>query len=447
LQKVKYPLNKKIYGRFRGSRYRNVYGKYVELKKSQWNSPKKIKELSWKRTKNILQYAYNNVPYYNDLFKEAKITPDDIKTQTDLVKIPITTKQDIKKNYPHKIISQKVSKQDWVPHSTSGSTGEPFEFAVDQDLIIGRGARDLIAYNWAQKNERDKIIIITGYRERKKFTKLFNRYIRQKINISAFDIHSTKHLDRYIKEIIKFSPKVLSGYTSSLTILAHHLKDHNTDFNEWLKSVIPTGETLSSSHRKLISSRLGPVFDRYGCREFGSIAGECDAHEGYHIHSESFFIEIVKNNEQLGYNESGNIVLTNLENLALPFIRYDMGDISKLKEDPCSCRRGLPLLSDVEGRIVSLIQTPSGKLFSVHFLTLLFEDYGNYFVQFQAVQKRKNSLDILIVPTSEINSKIVDSIQNQLTDYAGEDFSVQIKLVDSIPLGRTGKRELIRSEL
>ncbi|MFW9777497.1 MAG: phenylacetate--CoA ligase family protein [Candidatus Heimdallarchaeota archaeon] len=436
-----------IYGIIRGKRYRKVLDRYSELNRNQWLPSDKIAELSWQKTKKTILYSYKNVEYYHSLFKGAGLHPSDIKDPIDMLKIPITTKQDIKRNYPHKIISRKVGKTDWHPHSTSGSTGEPFEFAVDHNLNIGRSARDLLAYEWALKHKRDKIVFITGAREKNSITRLINRYLRRRLIISAFEIHSTKDLEDYIEKIERFHPNSIMGYVSSLTVMAQYLANHDRSLGGSIRSVIPAGETVSESYKRLLEERIGPVFRRYGCREFGSIAGECDHHQGHHVHAESFFIEIIKNGENADYREKGEIILTNTENLALPFVRYSMGDISTLIENRCSCGRGLPLLGDIEGRIVSLVKTPKGKLISVHYLTLLFEDYGKYFTQFQAIQKTPNYMELLIVPTRNVDQKVVDFIHTQLQDYVGDDFEIEIRQVDSIPLGPTGKRELVRSEL
>ena len=133
------------------------------------------------------------------------------------------------------------------------------------------------------------------------------------------------------------------------------------------------------------------VFNRYGCREFGNIATECEMHNGLHINSDRFIIEIVDEKGNKCENGTlGEILVTDLDNFVFPFIRYKIGDLAIMSETACTCRRNLPLLEKVEGRVFEMIQGPNGNVVAGTFWTLL-RNKVEGFSKFQIIQ---NKIDI-----------------------------------------------------
>ena len=213
-----------------------------------------------------------------------------------------------------------------------------------------------------------------------------------------------------------------------------------------LNGIITSGETLTETHRKLIESAFNcKVFNRYGSREFGCVAHECEAHEGLHVMAESFFLEFIKYNKWVNEGELGKIIITNFDNYTMPFIRYDIGDMGIPINKMCSCGRGLPLIKSIEGRITEFIPTPSGKLVPYLYFNYFFEQYGKYIKQFQVIQENIDLIKINIIPDSKFNLKIEEKIKQDLQNYL--EVKLEIKKVNEILLTKAGKQISIISKL
>lgn len=139
------------------------------------------------------------------------------------------------------------------------------------------------------------------------------------------------------------------------------------------------------------------------------------------------------------------IILTNLENYAMPFIRYDIGDMGRPSDKICTCGRGLPLIAEPYGRIIDLVMSPSGRMISVHYMTLLFGSYNEYVKGFQANQTKEDKLEVMIVPGERYNDEIGEVLRQKVQEHTGDDMEVTFIPVDEIPPSETGKRALLRS--
>ncbi len=128
------------------------------------------------------------------------------------------------------------------------------------------------------------------------------------------------------------------------------------------KALLTSSQTLTERARKSIESAFGsPVFDSYTSRELGGIAYECDAHRGYHVVAEGYIVEILVDGRPAKAGETGDLVITDLNNYAMPFIRYQIGDLATASDDaPCVCGRGAPRIAAVHGRMPSIIHAPRG---------------------------------------------------------------------------------------
>jgi phenylacetate-CoA ligase len=212
------------------------------------------------------------------------------------------------------------------------------------------------------------------------------------------------------------------------------------------RAVISSGETLNGTDRQLMEQVFEcPIFNRYGCREFGAIAHECEAHEGLHLNMESFIVEIVDDNGMPTSGE-GQIVITNLDNVAMPFIRYSMGDIGRLLEhsNGCQCGRQLVQLDNPSGRVIDYLETKSGKMISVHFFTLLFGENGTLFRDFQICQLASDKLTIQVVPNQSGAETAYPSLEHRIKEYLGDEVTVSFEAVDKIPLEPNGKRMILK---
>ena len=168
----------------------------------------------------------------------------------------------------------------------------------------------------------------------------------------------------FCSRIKQHNPKMIYSYPSSLIALATFIRKWNIP-NINIKTIISSGEVLTSKTRMLIEETFGgEVFNLYGTTEFPSIAEECKEHKGLHIFADSYIVEFVNN---------GEIVITDLDNYTMPFIRYNAGDRGFLKNGHCNCGRSLPLMEITQGRVSDLIITPDGKFLRKSFFASVIE--------------------------------------------------------------------------
>ncbi|MFH0859838.1 MAG: hypothetical protein V1921_01420 [Candidatus Altiarchaeota archaeon] len=423
----------------------NFWAEYMKLERSQHMSREKLEELQWKKLKSLIDYSYRNVEYYRRLFDDGRIKPSDIRKRGDMSKIPISTKESLSKSVD-RATSRMCSKKDLISNSTSGSTGTPFKFFMDRQLLDMERANLYRGYEWAGLLFGDPLIKIWGPHNITFKTKLFDAIMRREL-LSAFNMDDTT-MREYAERIRRKRPALLECYVSAAYGLSKFMLDNSIKPPE-VGAIITSGETLPESQRKTIEEAFNAkVYNRYGSREFGMIAQECEKQDGLHVNMESFYIETVsfESGEPVREGERGRMIVTSLENHGMPFIRYDIGDVGILSTVECGCGRGLEAFSEVSGRMIDLIKTPRGKIVSVHFMTLLFEDYADYIRNFQVVEKGSGMLQVLLEPMEKMDERVTGKLRQAMEDYLGEGMTVEFKNVDRIPLTKSGKRAILRRE-
>ncbi|MEM2960527.1 MAG: hypothetical protein QXU67_02865 [Candidatus Bathyarchaeia archaeon] len=320
----------------RGSIIRNT--KY--LLKTQSMPTKDIEILQFEKLRKIVSYAYAKVPYYKMKFDEAGFSPEKFRNIEDIEKIPILTKEDIQKN-TERFISVDFRKDDLLKNSTGGSTGYPLIFYHSRQYQNWATADIHRHFTWCGHQVGERFALLWGsdydYNRVNKLRRDIENYIKNWLWINTFNIREAEFAEHIVR-LKQFRPVFLIGYASSLHMLARILKK-NSEKIESIDAVESSAELLYPRQRKDIESILNcRVFDRYGCREVGNIAHECKEHKGLHISSENNFVEFLdKYGQSVGYGKEGRVVVTNLNNFAFPFIRYDVGDIGSPLGKECSC--------------------------------------------------------------------------------------------------------------
>lgn len=210
-------------------------------------------------------------------------------------------------------------------------------------------------------------------------------------------------------------------------------------------------ETLTPNRRRLIEEYFdAPIINRYGLREFGSWSAQScpESTDRFHINTELVVCEILRpDGTPCATGETGRVVLTDLHNLARPFIRYDTGDLAMAVSETCSCGRGFPLLDPIEGRSLDCLRTPSGAEISPAILGHFLFVYHNHLEavrHYQLVQETPNRVKLLIVPGEEWDEQRHVRLRSDLVRLMGEGMEVDVQTVLEIPPEKSGKRPIIR---
>lgn len=426
---------------------RKVLKELKEAEELQWLSREKIIERQWKRIQELIGGAYKWVPYYKTKFDKYGIHPRQIQAPEDLKKIPILTKEDINK-HREKMVDPRYRARIYK-NMTGGSTGIPISFYQVEEHWIKNTAATIKNYKWCGLSEGDRMTWIWGHPlEASQTTSIGQKmkyFITNKQVIPVLSLDESIITDA-IRKIRQFQPKLILGYNTYLTCLAEQVMGMGINDIRPV-AITSTANTLLESQRKTIEKAFNcEVFDRYGSRELGCIACECQFHDGYHVNMENVFVEF---EDLAGINgeEISRLICTSIGNYGMPFIRYEIGDLGVSSFEPCPCGRGLPLIKKLKGRTHDILRTPSGKIITGDLFDLIFEHYVHIVRQFQVRQKRVDQMEVFLVLRDNVTEKQLEPIRSLIKKLIGQDAEVIFKIIDRIDLTRSGKLHLTISEL
>lgn len=421
------------------------YNDYLNyLNKSQWMSKFKFNNLQLKLLKNCVREAYYNVPFYNKTFKEANVKPDDIKKLSDLSKLPILTKEEVRYN-SHKLCSKKYKNSQVEIHHTSGTTGKALELIWGNDALmreysfVSRHRNSVNVYN------RDVHATFNG-RLIKKYSDVKPPFWRHNFfeNQYLFSMHhlSEINMNLYIKQLKKIKPIYIEGYPSLIYSISEFINNNNfKPIN--VKAIFTSSETLLDYQRKSIEKAFNTkVLNWYGNTELAGSASECEF-GSMHINGEYGIFEVLKDGDSV-INEKGELILTNFINPAMPFIRYNIGDIASVSNEYCKCGRVLPILNEVEGRMDDIIITPEGVFLGR--LDHIFKSLENI-KESQIIQEKLDKIIVKIVPRKNYSKKDEISLMYELQTRMGPSFYFEIKCVEKIEKDKSGKFRSVISKI
>jgi len=379
------------------------------------------------RLRTLLRHAKKSVPFW----REQKV--ENLKLEN----FPVTGKQEIKKDFK-KFISTNITPSDYLEDITSGTSGIPFSFFGDRRFLLRRSVMHKRGNSWASFAEADKTF------------RVLRREIPGLEGLGIFYKFSDR--DTLIKDknnlykILSSSDFVLYSFSSFVTSFAELVEKDNIVIP--LKAVVSTGEQLSPFYKELCEKMFKcKVFDSYSMREFGRIAQECGEHNGMHINSEMFFIEIVgTNGEELEDGREGRIVITSFDNYVMPFIRYDTGDIGRIIREKCQCGRVLPRIF-LSGRAGDNIQLGNGRKIHPSQLYKIFNRRFREIKQFQILQKTINDIVINIIPTERFRSEEKEKIRDEIVIELRQNIRIVVNTVDKLNLTSGGKIPVFISEI
>lgn len=412
------------------------------LKRNQWLSTKELEEIQNRKLKRLINHAYENVPYYHKLFDSVNVKVEDIKTVEDLYRIPITNKLTLQSLPITEITAKNVSLSKCVRKRTSGSQGIPltiYYHKKDKNFLDMVWARARLENGQRLIDKRVSIRNPHYFPTKKRWYEHFS--IWRRVNISCFD-----DVENQLKILEKVNPEVITSYPSSLKLLAMALEEQkNRKINSRL--IFTSTELLNADARRFIQSKFeAPIFDFYGANELGLIAWECNKRSGYHINIDSVVVEFIWNGKKIKSGERGKLICTALHSYAMPFIRYEIGDVGIKSDEKCACERGLPLMRIIEGRIDDFIVLPDEKMVSPYSLIYIMRNIPGI-SRYQIIQEEKDKILVLIIKGKEFTQNTITSIRRNLEKALGKDVKIDIKIVNNITRDKSGKFRVVKSKV
>ena len=439
------------YDRVRGTRTMQCLR---ELEQSQWWPAERIHELQSQRLQHLIEYAYERVPHYHRVMEERSLVPSDIRTAADLVALPVLTRRFVQE-HREDFVAEGFPRGRLRVTRTSGSTGVPLQFYSTREDQLNRGlARAARARGWAGLALGDRSAVVSRPRvyskRRERLLASLSQHFQRTVFIDVENL-SDEVLLHVVDRLAAAAVRGLRGYPGAIALLAACIRDAGITA-PLVHCVITGGEQLADHERRLIRDVFGTEpYSQYSSYEVFEIAGECGAHEGMHIAAEDVIVEVVDEaGTPVPPGVEGRILVTNLHNYGMPFIRYDLGDSGMLVDGACSCGRTLPRLGALIGRWNDYFVTRSGRrIFSG---ALFFNRLAGLGMrQYQVIQETLDTVVMKLVPPkgataadlAVLRARVIQMYQSRF----GDEFTFHVEFVERIEPTEAGKHKFMLSRV
>lgn len=432
-------------------KHTNIIKTLSFLRESQFWDEEKLEDYRLMKLKNLISFAHKNVPYYEKLFNSKKVQAADIKRIEDLNKIPLLTKEIVRReNY--NLIARGYSMRHIKRGKTGGTTGAPILVLKDIQNRSFTWASYYRWYEWMGINYYDSEATFWGSRTvlnlslNRKIIETIKDFLQNNIKINSFRMNELQMSEIY-KRVKDFNPVILKGYLSALLIFANFIDTYSLEKIS-PRAVSSTSEMLLPNNRRYLEEVFNaPVYDQYGCGEISAISYECSKHNGLHLNQEHIICEILgKQNEPL-INKTGRVIGTDLDNYVMPFIRYETGDLATMSSVKCTCGINQPLMDSIDGRTIDTLVLKDGS--SVHgvFITdILFEMgiFADKINRFQLYQNESGSVLFKYESTGEIGLSVIKELEKNLSKFFN---NVEIRKEKELSIDASGKFRYIINEI
>ena len=418
---------------------KHVWRYYQEYIASQWYSPEEMQRMQLAKLKRLLMHCQMHVPFYREIIVKERIRVADIDSLRVLDLFPVIDKTVIKGRY-NDFVSASLAGLGSLRYSqTGGTTGEPLRFPKDAGMRSSAQAAMMRFLDWMGVGiEEPKLLLwgapIVDHGIGKRIRHAALRFLTNTVQINPFGItqSSVGSLTHLFK---RYRPALVHGYCLAIYELARWFETEGLTFE--VKAVSTTVEPLFDEYRDVLRRVFHcEAFDQYGCGEAEAIAMECASHNGLHVTEERVLLEL---------DDQHRVVVTDLDNLAFPFIRYRNGDQAIASERKCPCGRQAMLLKRILGRIGDTICGPSGRRVHPEFFTHLINETGiSYRTRLRRYQVIQENPDRLVWKLAAEPLRDTDRywLIEEVRRYLG-DVEVEIIQVDDIPANKSGKFQYV----
>ena len=403
---------------------RNARHYLAALRRTQWLPRAALEDLQVQRLRRIAAHAAHHVGYWRERLQECGVTADEIRTLDDLRRIPVLTKDVLREEIYFDLLSTAAEKRKIAKLTTSGNGGEPLALFVDRLQRDMRWANAMRHREWTGWSHGDAWLRLWhGPGGARAFAERLDAALggRELVAADALDPAFVRGLEDRTR---RDRPALLEADAEVLRVIVA-LRDPASSA-PWVGAVVSTGQTLEPDLRALVEGSLGRrVFDRYGAREFGPVAQECEA-GGLHVNAESFIVEIDRDGRPAADGEAGELLITDLTNRCVPLLRYRVGDMAVASRRTCECGRGLPLLERVQGRRESVARGAGDRRVPASVFADLFAEYEFAVRRWRVTQPEPDRVVVRIERRSRYTPAAEAAIRRALEAVLGEGIAVDL---------------------
>ncbi len=433
---------------------------YYWDKETECMSADRLREIQSERLKETVRRAYDKVAFYRAKMDEAGVTPDDINSIDDIVKLPFTYKEDFRENYPFAMFAVPLEEVVRI-HASSGTTGKPTVVGYtrgDIDTWSECMARTLGAGGTTRGD-----IVQNAYGYGLFTGGLGAHYGAEKIGASVVPI-SGGNTKRQLQLMEDFGSTVICSTPSYAIFLGEAAAEAGIDTKKLpLRVGFFGAEPWTDSMRREIEEKLSiDALDIYGLSEVTGpgVSYECMEKSGLHVSEDHFFPEIIdsETGERMPDGEKGELVFTGLTKEALPLLRYRTRDVTFLRPEPCACGRVFRRMNRVLGRTDDMLIIRGVNVFPSQIESVLMEIEGtepHYMIVVDREQGRLDQMEVWVEVSPNMASdevKKLEAIERQIEREIEStlNVSVRVKLVEPKTIQRSegkAKRVIDRRDL
>ncbi|MDB4956546.1 MAG: Coenzyme synthetase [Myxococcales bacterium] len=444
-------LAKALFPAFEAARGRPTVPLLRYLKTTERWSLEALRDLQIGLLRRLLRHAYTHTTHYREVMDNAGMRPEDIESVEDLHRLPLLDRDTVRATMNDRLAA--APPKFVIKKSTSGTTGEPVVVKYNAESRHWRDATRWRGYGWGGYHVGMRALHYWGFGPRpeswiKRNKITIDRMFKRDLYVDCTP-RGDEPLRAAIAQLRRFQPQVIVAYSAGAAALARFITENK--LRTWDTIPVLVGaERLWPQDRDAIEEAFGPAFETYGCREVMLMASECEAHAGMHTSMETLVVEVVMRNadgttRSAKPGETGEVVVTDLHNLACPMIRYLTGDLAVAHPaEVCACGRSLQKVGPIEGRTVETLRDGRGNAVGGMVFNILFGVMDQVVKKFQVVQKLDGSVVMKVVPQTgdklpETNRKAIQAFADKYLPGA----PFKIEYVADIPLTAAGKRKVV----
>jgi phenylacetate-CoA ligase len=393
-----------------------------------------------RRLRAFVHHAVETVPFYRDMFRELRISPNDVMTIADLKVLPVLSKREVQ-NEPSRFSSSSIPARGWLRMHTSGTTGAGLRFFATPEAV-----REQWAVWWRYRAWHGLTPSVwCGYFGGRSIVPLAQvdppywrlNYAGKQIMFSAYHLND-RTAEAYVNQLRHRKPQWLHGYPSMLTLLAAYLLDSGRTLGYEVKWITTGAENLLDQQANLIERAFGvSPRQHYGMAEAVANFSECTLGR-LHVDEDFAAVEFVPT----GSDNTYRVIGTNFTNPATPLLRYDVQDVVEIDHQRCHC--GLPgrIVKRVDGRLEDYVVLKNGS--RIGRLDHIFKDLTSI-REAQIIQNAPGAVTIRVVGGSNYGADAERLLLREVRTRLGEDTHVALEYVTAIERSRTGKLRFVRS--
>lgn len=408
----------------------------ARLRASQWWPRPQLDALRNERLARIARHAMVTVPFYREHWHGAPVPA----TIADLAAVPLVRKQHLRE-HRERMLAESVDRHSLISAKTGGSTGTSLHLMFDDACQQRRNAAAIRSDEWAGWKLGASVGALWGNppvpaTARARLRSVLHQRMRFLDTMRLDDVV----VGAFVQALRESRTRVLFGHAHSLFRFAESVQRQGLEPPP-LRGIVSTSMMLIRPERELIERVLRcRVTDRYGCEEVGLIASECERHDGFHVNEEHVVVELVDaDGRAVAPGEMGLVCVTDLNNYAMPLIRYVVEDLAIAMPEPCVCGRALARLERIVGRTADFLKRADGALVAGVSLVERTLTAIPGIAQLQLVQDAPGTINANLVPDRHFDDDSARRLVNELRAGLGQDICVTVTKMGELPREANGK--------